>query len=100
MPCGERKSNGSGVFISLTNDATKSEKSFDPHFRLMIPPDATIVARPLSPARPANGKIGTRLRKSDKKATGALGHAQEESLSEWIGLPRENMMSGKLEAKI
>jgi hypothetical protein len=27
MPCGERKSNGSGLFLSLTNDATKSEKA-------------------------------------------------------------------------
>jgi hypothetical protein len=45
----------------------------------MTPPDAPIGARPLSAARPANGKIGTRLRKSDKKATGALVDAQEES---------------------
>jgi hypothetical protein len=27
MPCGARKSNGSGLFISLTNDVTKSEKA-------------------------------------------------------------------------
>src|SRR5260370_29962876 len=64
--------------VHITNKwCHKIGKSFDPHFRLMIPPDTTIVARPLSAARPANGKIGTRFRKSDRKATGALETAQD-----------------------
>jgi PAS domain S-box-containing protein len=54
--------------------------------------------RPLSLAQPANGKIRTKLRKSDKNATGALVDAQEEVLSAWIALPQENMMPGKLES--
>jgi hypothetical protein len=57
----------------------QTEKSCDPHFRLMILPDAGYGAAPSRRRDPTNGKIGTRLRKSDKKATGALVDAQEES---------------------
>jgi PAS domain S-box-containing protein len=78
MPCGERKSNGSGLFISLTNDATKAEKASTHIFRLMIPPAPHRGAPPLVGAT-ANGKIRTRLRKSDKKETGALVDAQDVS---------------------
>ena len=67
--------------IANTNDATKSEKAstlitliLDQESRHTLPIGASPIA-----CGPANGKIRTRLPKSDTKATGALVNAQEES---------------------
>jgi quinol monooxygenase YgiN len=62
MPCGERKSNGSGPFISLTIDARKSEKAST--LILDDPPTARL--------EQDCGKVTRRQR-------GALVDAQEES---------------------